>query len=127
MQVQDFLFSGGLWLVPVVVGVMLILWRFGSTSLPGLPRRTRLRSLYFGRSLIPVLPLLGIFGTVWGLMETIGYMATADLTASGTMGEVMSRFATALNTTFWGVVGAAANIVLYEMALAPLEAVEDEN
>jgi len=82
--------------------------------------------LYVGRTLVVLLPLLGIFGTVWGLIDTISYLGSADLSDPSAMPAILDRFATALNTTFWGVLGAVINIALYEPAIASLEAIDDE-
>ncbi len=123
----QYLFHGIMWVIPLGLFGFLLLILASAVFFPYMARRKRLRLLYLGRALIPLLPLSGILGTVWGLIETIGFMAGADLASPGALSETMTRFATALNTTFWGIVGAGISIFLYETSITPREAVEDEN
>jgi hypothetical protein len=51
-------------------------------------------------SLLPLFPMLGILGTVLGLMKTLTFIAEKGVED---LSSVMGHFATALSTTFWGV------------------------
>lgn len=121
------LFSGILWLIPMGLGVMIIAWGLFLSLLArrrNWTRKRRLLYLRIGRSIIPALPLSGIFGTVWGLMDTLLFMQNksgGDFDISG----VVARFGVALNTTLWGVVFAVIAVVLYEVQIGQLEAADD--
>lgn len=66
-------------------------------------------------SLIELLPVLGIMGTVWGIMSALNYIRTVD---TPTINIIAQRLAPALSTTFFGLVFAATNLVLFNF-LAP--------
>jgi biopolymer transport protein ExbB/TolQ len=121
------LFSGTLWLLPMGLGVMIVAWGLFLSLLArrrNWTRKQRLLYLRIGRSIIPALPLSGIFGTVWGLMDTLLFMrgkTGSDFDMSG----VVDRFGVALNTTLGGVVFAVIALVLYEVQIGQLEAADD--
>ena len=128
MSTTTLLFNGYLWIVPVSLGLALTaVWcaayYVGKQRDWKVAKRTRL--LRTGRALIQVLPLSGVLGTVWGLINTLSFMGTQ---ANGKMDmpKVVERFAVALNTTLWGVLFACLTLVLYQVALSELEGDEDE-
>ena len=128
MDLLGLLFKGSLWLLPFLFGTALvILWyaAFIYGRRKDWTRASRVKTLVLGRALIPVLPLSGIFGTVWGLIETLSFMGTQ---AKGEMDMpvVVSKFSLALNTTFWGVLFAVVTLLLYQTALSHLEGAESE-
>jgi biopolymer transport protein ExbB/TolQ len=104
----------GLWYIAYVHGKQRD-WR----------RTRRIRALVLGRALIPVLPLSGIGGTVWGLIKTLAFMG-GQPDGKIDMPGVVARFSVALNTTFWGVVFAVLALVLYQTALSQLEGAEGD-
>lgn len=116
------LFSGSLWVLPFAFGLILVLaggFLAFFAKRRNWTREKRMRYLRLGRTMIPILPLLGIGGTVWGLMDTLLFMS--DKTGAGfNMSGVIPRFGVALNTTFWGVFFAVVALVLYETQLAQL-------
>jgi len=79
MNVLPLLFSGYLWPIPCAFGLVLILlWYHAYFSMKRKEKRisARIEALRFGSSLIPICPLLGILGTVWGLMNTLSFMGS---------------------------------------------------
>jgi len=122
------LFSGVLWLLPVGLGLIIVVWGVFLSFLArrrNWTRAKRARQLHIGRALIPILPLSGIFGTVWGLMNALLFMRQKAGTEFD-MAGVVQRFGVALNTTFWGVAFAVVALVIYEVQIAQLEGIEDE-
>lgn len=114
------LFSGVLWLVPMILGLSIV--GFGIFLSFFAKKRAwsvekRLRYLRIGRALIPALPLSGICGTVWGLMNALLFMKDN----MEDMGGVLNRFGTALNTTFWGVIFGFFAVILYEVQLGQMK------
>ena len=64
--------------------------------------------LYLLATLISIAPLLGILGTVWGIMQAFGgYSLTADLQA------IAGGIALALRTTAAGLLIALTDLVFY--------------
>ena len=123
------LFEGELWLVlvPILFGILLlswgVFWSFFARRF-NLPRQRRAQRLRMGRALIPALPMAGLFGTVYGLMDTLIFMK-GKTGAALDMNGVVHRFGGALSTTLWGVFFAAIAIILYEMSLSQLEDADD--
>lgn len=120
--------AGVLWLIPFILGSIICVWggciylvphtRFNWT------RQRRIHYLWMGRSVIPVLPLSGILGTVWGLMDTLLFMGDKSAGALE-MTDVVGKFAVALNTTFWGVIFSLVAIFIYEIQISQMEAVDE--
>ena len=120
------LFSGWLWLLPAGLGIVIVACGLCLSFVArrwNWTRDRRAQHLRLGRALIPVLPLSGIFGTVWGLMDTLLFIR--DKGADFEMSGVVQRFGVALNTTFWGVLFAVIALVLYEVQIGQLEGVDD--
>ena len=130
MDTLKLLVSGPASLLPVFAAAILLgraYYLGGDHSRKrGMTQAQRLRRLRFCRSMVPVLPLLGIMGTVVGLVRTLSYMGSMVLGASGAMTGVIHRFAPALASTFWGVVGAISCIVLIESTIHAAEDDPDE-
>ena len=61
-------------------------------------------------SLIEILPILGILGTVWGIMNALGYIQSVE---APTIRLISQRLAPALSTTFLGLSFAILNLLLY--------------
>lgn len=124
------LFTGGLVWVPILIGIGLLgLCYVGHVTgrRRGWTIAYRRRILRLGRSLIPILPLAGIFGTVWGLIDTLGFIgrqSSGDIQRH--VPQIMERFSVALNTTFWGVLFALLCLVFYQTTLIQLEEADDE-
>ena len=123
MGTLGFLFEGVFWLLPAGLGVVLVgLWYVAYVI--GRKREwdplARSKALRLGRSLIPLLPLSGILGTVCGLTNTLSFMAEQ---AGGKIdiAQVAQRFSVALNTTIWGLGFALVGLALYETAIAKQE------
>jgi len=121
------MFEGQLWILPVFIGLVILLWGLFLglfSKRRNWTRDKRIHYLRLGRSIIPVLPMSGIFGTVWGLMDTllvIGRSSVKNLD----MNVVAGKFAVALNTTFWGIVFAFLSILVFEIQLNQLEAIDE--
>jgi len=66
-------------------------------------------------------PLLGILGTVWGLIRTMGFIAESGMDdIAGTIGT----FGVAMSSTFWGIIMAVAIQVfgmVLDAAIGPFE------
>lgn len=127
LMVVDLLFKGYMWLIPLTLGVILLLFLVRDVvwaKRSGATWADRLKRLRLLRSLIPALPLAGIIGTVWGLMETLEFMGSTNV--KDNMNDVISKFATALNTTFWGVTLAVLMMVFYEIQISRLESREED-
>ena len=121
------LFSGTLWILPVAFGVLIFGWGlylYFMGRQREISRIDRLKHLRTGRSLIAILPFSGIFGTVWGLMGTLQFMSEKTGNKIDLAG-VVTRFATALNTTLWGLVFALISLAFYEFAIQDLESGQD--
>jgi len=122
------LVSGTLWLLPAGVGAALVIWGvllFFIARRWDWTRRRRMHQLRIGRSIIPVLPMLGILGTVWGLMDTLLFMRNKT-GGNFDIAGVVDRFGVALNTTFWGIIFSVLAIVIYEFQLGQLEATDED-
>ena len=80
------------------------------------------------RRFIPLLPLTGIFGTIWALVKTLAFMAeqSKKMNISDALPDVLARFAPALFSTAVGVVGAVICIIIVEFGLNHLEADETD-
>lgn len=118
------MFAGRLWILPFGIGLVLIIWWFYEYFIrkQKCSISSRLEHLRLGRNLIPILPLSGILGTVFGLMNTLLLMAKQYGSGQGMdLPVVVSSFGTALNTTFWGVMFALICMFLYELAIVELE------
>ena len=72
-------------------------------------KRTEVKLNYIG-SLIELLPILGILGTVWGLRNALVVIAN---TQNPTIKHIATEIAPALSTTFFGLLFAAINLVLF--------------
>jgi len=124
MRVLRLLIEGQFWVIVCSWGLVLILWWWYAYFWLKRKEKTifvRISALRFGSSLIPLCPLLGILGTVWGLMNTLSFVGSSQGGVTNTSG-IVTRFATALNTTFWGIFFAVIASVLYQYALNRLEA-----
>lgn len=86
----------------------------------------RLKELRYCRNLVPVLPLLGLMGTVLGLVDTLGSLSGTALQSTQGIGKITAKFAPALISTFWGVVGAIACLIFLETCIHSLEEEDDE-
>ncbi len=62
--------------------------------------------------LTELLPLLGIIGTVVGLLNTFSTFAVAEGGGGPDLGQVVSSFAPALSTTLSGLLMAVLNLML---------------
>lgn len=86
----------------------------------------RIKGLRYCRSLVAGLPLLGIMGTVLGLMDTLGSLGNTELQSAQGIGKITEKFAPALASTFWGVVGAIVCLIFLETCIHSLEEESDE-
>ncbi len=73
--------------------------------------RTEVKLEYIA-SLIEVLPMLGLFGTVWGLLNALVVIAE---TQAPTIKDIATNIAPALSTTFFGLLFAIINLVFYNI------------
>lgn len=71
--------------------------------------QTELKLEYLS-NLIELLPMLGLFGTVWGLMLAL---VTISNNPSATIKDIATQIAPAISTTFFGLFFAITNTVLY--------------
>ena len=118
-------FRSRLSFIDVVVsflGVFVLLYqgwvRLGNTSGRFLRRarddrlfleKTALKLRFIG-TLIETLPLLGILGTVWGLMKALIFLRVLD---APTIGDIAIHIAPALSTTFLGLAFAVVNLFFF--------------
>ena len=63
-------------------------------------------------NLIELLPLLGIFGTVWGLRNALSLISTMEMPQ---IKDIATEIAPALSTTFFGLLFAILNLFLYNI------------
>ena len=125
METVKLLCTGPISLLPVIATAALLsrgaylASRFARAR--GRSKSQRLKRLRFCRNLIPVLPLLGLMGTVLGLVQTLVYMGESNLGSQDDIGAIIIRFAPALGSTFWGIVGAVICIILFESFIHSLE------
>lgn len=112
-------------LLPLMLGTVLCVWALwlqsDAAKRRGMTVADRVRVLRRLRSSITLLPLSGLLGTMWSLMRTLGFMGEQAEHLTAHMGEVLSRFAPALSSTFLGVGFAMAAIVVIEISLHHLE------
>ncbi|NUM34407.1 MAG: MotA/TolQ/ExbB proton channel family protein [Candidatus Brocadiae bacterium] len=71
--------------------------------------RTEVKMNYLS-SLIELLPILGLLGTVWGLKNALSVIA---LVPNPTIKQIATEIAPALSTTFWGLLFAILNLVIF--------------
>ena len=71
--------------------------------------RTEIKMNYLS-SLIELLPILGLLGTVWGLKNALVVIAQVP---NPTIKQIAIEIAPALSTTFWGLLFAILNLVLF--------------
>ena len=91
------------------------------------PANMRLKSLVRGQALIPILPLTGLIGTIWGLMQTLSYMGEVGNDLANQVGDVLLKFAPCLTTTVIGIAGSITFLFLYNIAINQLEdSIEDK-
>jgi len=69
-------------------------------------------------SMIELLPYLGIFGTVYGLMSGLFHIQAH---ADPTIKDIAARLAPALSTTFFGLIFAIVNTFVFNFLAAHLE------
>jgi len=67
-------------------------------------------SLNYLSTLIEVLPMLGLLGTVWGLRNALVVIAEYP---NPTIGQIAVELAPALSTTYFGLLFAVSNLILY--------------
>lgn len=126
-MIFDLLFGDVLALVPIAMGLLLcgfILWCSYYAKKWSWTVSTRIICLRRSRNFIPILTLSGLFGTVFSLIRTLSFMADHEGDFSLVMPDIIARFAPALSSTFWGIIGAAIAIALVEFGLHRLG---DEN
>jgi hypothetical protein len=85
----------GLLMMAIFVGVLVATWRRRLSV-----ARSRSWQTFLGH-FVPLFPLLGILGTVIGLMDTMAYLGTEG---SGRLAGAIDRFGVAMSTTFWGII-----------------------
>ena len=121
-------------LLPLVVAAAILVrawWLMNSTSGWGAIKSRvsvsdRIIRLSFLRKFIPLLPLTGVFGTVWALVKTLSFMAeqSRKMNIADALPDVLAKFSPALLSTAVGVIGAVVCIVVVEFGLHSLG--EDE-
>lgn len=120
----ELLFSGGTVFLPILAATALLLrgqYVGGRGSRKrGRPVAARIRDVRFCRRLVPGLPLLGLLGTVWGLIDTLRFMG-ANEQSSANVAQIVARFAPALSSTLWGIIGALVCMVFFESLIHSLE------
>jgi len=122
-MIFEFLFGDILALIPITLGSILcgfVWWCTYRAKRHGWTTQTRILSLRRTRNFIPILTLSGLVGTVYSLIQTLAYMAAYEGDVSVVMPEVIARFAPALSSTLWGIIGAATSIALVEFGLQKL-------
>ncbi len=121
-------------IVPLAIGFVICIcsiwllhhvWPIGSARGVGWAIKKRIACLHRLRSLVPILPLSGLFGTIYSLIMTLDFMAKAD-NVSEALPDVIARFAPALSSTLWGIIGAVTAIVIIELGLHQLEETDKE-
>lgn len=118
------LFGGWTTLIPIfltVGGLVFVIWIGHFAHRAGWTIRKRVSWLYRLRNLIPMLPLSGLFGTIWSLIDTLSFMGQQGSGASADISKIFTRFAPALSSTLWGILGAFVLTVLAELSLHQLE------
>jgi biopolymer transport protein ExbB/TolQ len=121
---SSLLFGGWTTLIPIfltLVGVGFVFWVGSFAHRSGWTVKKRIGWLYRLRNLIPMLPLSGLFGTIWSLIDTLSFMDQQGSGASADISKIVTRFAPALSSTLWGILGAFVLIVLAELSLHQLE------
>ncbi len=71
--------------------------------------REKLKLQYIS-SLIEMLPMIGIMGTVWGIMNALHIISDQDMP---TVKDIATHIAPALSTTFFGLFFAVFNLFVY--------------
>lgn len=109
------------------LGTFLIfyqLWKRFTTNSNRFCQKARQDSLYLIRvevtlnylaTMIEFLPLLGLLGTVWGLMNGLAIIATKEMP---TIKDLAIYIAPAISTTFWGLLFALFNLFLFNFLQA---------
>ncbi|MBT3380490.1 MAG: hypothetical protein HN742_10765 [Lentisphaerae bacterium] len=124
------LFSGWTVFLPILATLALLLrgqYLGGRRSRQqGRSVALRIRDARFCRRLVPGLPLLGLLGTVWGLIDTLQFMGTSGKQMAQGMPAIVARFAPALSSTLWGIIGALICMVFFESLIHNLEGSPNE-
>lgn len=106
----------------IVLGTFLLLWQIWKrlTTFSGrFYRKAKENPLFLVQAqlkldylsnLIEVLPMLGLFGTVWGLMLALVVLSNND---AATIKDIATQIAPAISTTFFGLFFAITNMILY--------------
>lgn len=76
---------------------------------PLLLSRTTVNMSYLA-SMIELLPILGLLGTVWGLRNALVVISNVP---SPTIKQIATEIAPALSTTFFGLMYASLNLAIY--------------
>ncbi len=79
--------------------------------------RTEIK-LEYTANLIEILPMLGLFGTVWGLMNALVIIAESQ---SPTIKDIAINIAPAISTTFLGLLFAIINLWIFNLNRAYFE------
>jgi hypothetical protein len=109
------------------LGVFLIFYQIGKRLTAGSKRfcqRAEQDPLYVARvevtlnyisALIELLPVLGLLGTVWGLMNALSVIASKEMP---TIKDIATYIAPALSTTFFGLIFAVFNLLIFDFLQA---------
>ena len=91
-----------------------------------IPLTRRLKELQRKRALVPILPLSGLFGTVWGLIDVLSYMGLKSDNLADEMSTIISKFAPCFTTTLIGIFFAGIYMYAYASKIAELEDILEE-
>lgn len=72
-------------------------------------------TLNYTSALIELLPILGLLGTVWGLMNALSVIASKDMP---TVKDIATYIAPAISTTFFGLAFAVVNLLIFDFLQA---------